>query len=259
MKPLIPGHCSIFWIGSRLGTAFFLLLCQVRWRKKFAGHAHNGVSLASKVRNVSHLRCLVYRQNFWIGLGIFSPSSRGPSSNRLRLRAVLRSLSSAKIEALARTSTTFGTTDGPITDKTVSWLEAPSRSRPTSPGDLLSNRLEEDKVPGVIDVEPRPGQGQEEDTWVKTTRSKNDLLVSWKVQLWKTQFLHPRTAEYAISGRPVAWDAALEIHQCLDQRWELYASTKDDVVKRKLLMVLVAPCICLGADLSLSQMPLPWT
>ncbi|KAJ7330894.1 hypothetical protein DFH08DRAFT_814985 [Mycena albidolilacea] len=66
----------------------------------------------------------------------------------------------------------------------------------------------------------------------------------------KTQLLNPRSAEYAISGRPVAWEAAIEIHRCLDECWEVqtslpplsfthhlstkvYSSTQDDVVKKK--------------------------
>ncbi|KAJ7678830.1 hypothetical protein B0H14DRAFT_3063504, partial [Mycena olivaceomarginata] len=46
-------------------------------------------------------------------------------------------------------------------------------------------------------------------------------------------FLYPRLAEYAVSGRPVAWDTAVDIHSALDKRFEMFASTLEEVVKKK--------------------------
>ncbi|KAJ7857672.1 hypothetical protein B0H14DRAFT_3135740 [Mycena olivaceomarginata] len=46
-------------------------------------------------------------------------------------------------------------------------------------------------------------------------------------------FLYPRLAEYAVSGRPVAWDTAVDIHSVLDKHFEMFASTLEEVVKKK--------------------------
>ncbi|KAJ7793523.1 hypothetical protein B0H14DRAFT_2622801 [Mycena olivaceomarginata] len=46
-------------------------------------------------------------------------------------------------------------------------------------------------------------------------------------------FLYPRLAEYAVSGRPVTWDTAVDIHSALDKHFEMFASTLEEVVKKK--------------------------
>jgi hypothetical protein len=38
---------------------------------------------------------------------------------------------------------------------------------------------------------------------------------------FKTQFLYHRLSEYAVSGRPVARDAALEMHNAIDGHWKV--------------------------------------
>jgi hypothetical protein len=38
---------------------------------------------------------------------------------------------------------------------------------------------------------------------------------------FKNSFLYPRLAEYAVSGHPVQWDTAIEIHNTVDKRWEV--------------------------------------
>ncbi|KAJ7840859.1 hypothetical protein B0H14DRAFT_2587252 [Mycena olivaceomarginata] len=43
----------------------------------------------------------------------------------------------------------------------------------------------------------------------------------------------PRLAEYAVSGRPVTWDTAVDIHSALDKRFEMFPSTLEEVVKKK--------------------------
>ncbi|KAJ7324016.1 hypothetical protein DFH08DRAFT_969020 [Mycena albidolilacea] len=86
-----------------------------------------------------------------------------------------------------------------------------------------------DRLVKAIEVAPRPGQ-QVEYTWVKTTRHKKDITCEWRVQIG---FLYPCLAEYAVSGRPVAWDTAVDIHSALDKRFEMFASTLEEVVKKK--------------------------
>ncbi|KAF8128505.1 hypothetical protein K438DRAFT_2140269, partial [Mycena galopus ATCC 62051] len=48
-----------------------------------------------------------------------------------------------------------------------------------------------------------------------------------------SQFSNPRTAEYAVSGRPVAWDLAVEAHDTFDDKWTAFAKSHDDLEKKK--------------------------
>ncbi|KAF7360130.1 MYND-type domain-containing protein [Mycena venus] len=88
-----------------------------------------------------------------------------------------------------------------------------------------------DRLVKGIEVEPRPGQTN--NMWVKTTHNKKDIMCEWRVQIFDSGFLYPRVAEYAVSGRPVAWDTAVDIHSALDKRFEVFVSTLEDIVKKK--------------------------
>ncbi|KAF8144018.1 hypothetical protein K438DRAFT_1993264 [Mycena galopus ATCC 62051] len=185
--------------------------------------------------------------------------------------AMLRVLSMSKIEALARKSTTLGTSDGPITDESFASILSkakvsfssnktwfmnieinPTDVRPLEYVTLVYPRSSwafnvgpggnfaqiawktGDKYPNGITVEIQPGRGSDSDPcWLKTVRSPTDLELVWQVQLWKSQFTNPRNAEYAVSGRPVAWESAVEIHYLLDSKWAAFASGREDLVKKK--------------------------
>ncbi|KAJ7326470.1 hypothetical protein DFH08DRAFT_968356 [Mycena albidolilacea] len=179
-------------------------------------------------------------------------------------KKILRTLSPDKIDAIARASTGFATKDGLITDQTPasimsktnvvfaankSWslaidgkpLEYIVTLSPRStwafnngPGGNFAviGWKAGDRLVKAIKVEPRPGQTSDS-VWVKTTRKKKDITCEWRVQIFDSSFLYPRLAEYAISGRPVSWDTAVDVHTALDKRFEMFASTLEDVVKKK--------------------------
>ncbi|KAF8198236.1 hypothetical protein K438DRAFT_1966978 [Mycena galopus ATCC 62051] len=185
--------------------------------------------------------------------------------------AMLRSLSPAKIEALARKQTGLGTSDGPISDKSfenvisrasISYSSnktwnmnveiKPAHVKPleytvvafprsawafnVGPGGNFGQIPWKtgNKLPNGIELEVQPGRGPESDpSWMKTTRSPTDLELNWKVQLWNNQFTNPRTAEYTVSGRPVAWESAVDIHDLFDAKWTSFAKGRDDLVKKK--------------------------
>ncbi|KAF8184079.1 hypothetical protein K438DRAFT_1974672 [Mycena galopus ATCC 62051] len=186
--------------------------------------------------------------------------------------SMLRTLSLSKIQEFARKSTTLGTSDRLITDESFAsilsrctvvfssnktWslhLEVkPSDVKPLEYVALVYPRSSwafnvgpggnygqvawktNDKCPKGIEVQPQPGRGgtDSDSCWLKTTRSPTDLQLFWNVQMWTKQFLNPRTAEYAVSGRPVAWDTSVDIHERLDARWASFAQGRDDLEKKK--------------------------
>ncbi|KAF8164558.1 hypothetical protein K438DRAFT_1984494 [Mycena galopus ATCC 62051] len=184
--------------------------------------------------------------------------------------AMLLPLSPAKIESLARKQTTLGTSEGPITDEsfasilsraTISFssnktwnmnveirpsvvkaLEYVTLVFPRSswafnvgPGGNFGQISWKtgNKCPKGIEVDIQPGRGTDsEAAWTKTTRSPTDLELVWRVQVWNNQFVNPRTAEYTVSGRPVAWEGAVEIHDLIDAKWTAFARGRDDLVKK---------------------------
>ncbi|KAJ7822591.1 hypothetical protein B0H13DRAFT_2376599 [Mycena leptocephala] len=84
-----------------------------------------------------------------------------------------------------------------------------------------------DKIPSGITLDSRRGNGSDDNiTWVKTTRSGTELGIAWT-------FTTPRTAEYAVSGRPVCWETAVHIHDAIDARYNVYAASHNDVVKKQ--------------------------
>ncbi|KAK6992117.1 hypothetical protein R3P38DRAFT_3226690 [Favolaschia claudopus] len=91
-----------------------------------------------------------------------------------------------------------------------------------------------DNLISGITVESRPGSNNPiDDLWTKTTRSSTNLMLSWSVPLFKQQWYYPRTSEYAISGRPVAWSTAVDSHAAIDGCFEAYAQTQDNLTKKK--------------------------
>ncbi|KAF8212558.1 hypothetical protein K438DRAFT_1928619 [Mycena galopus ATCC 62051] len=85
-----------------------------------------------------------------------------------------------------------------------------------------------------IELEVQPGRRSEsEPLWTKTTRSRTGLELNWKVQVWNNQFTNPRTAEYTVSGRPVAWESAIDIHDLFNAKWASFAKGHDNLIKKK--------------------------
>ncbi|KAJ7907826.1 hypothetical protein B0H13DRAFT_1879273 [Mycena leptocephala] len=180
--------------------------------------------------------------------------------------SVLRRLSPEKIESLARISTVIQTSEGPITDQSITSVVAGSsinfnanknwtltvngkpleitvtvfpRSTWAYNNGPAGNFAQigwktNDKIPSGITLDSRRGNGSDDNiTWVKTTRSGTELGIAWTVQLWNKQFTTPRTAEYAVSGRPVCWETAVHIHDAIDARYNVYAASHNDVVKKQ--------------------------
>ncbi|KAJ7825403.1 hypothetical protein B0H14DRAFT_2596627 [Mycena olivaceomarginata] len=196
------------------------------------------------------------------------PASSDPAPEVLltpaEAKKILRTLSPDKIDAIARASTGFATKDGLITDQTPASIMSKTNvvfaanklwslaidGKPLEYVVTLSPRSTwafnngpggnfavvgwkaGDRLVKAIEVEPRPGQTSD-GAWVKTTRNKKDITCEWRVQIFDSGFLYPRLAEYAISGRPVSWDTAVDVHTALDKRFEVFASTLDDVVKKR--------------------------
>ncbi|KAF8173333.1 hypothetical protein K438DRAFT_1980882 [Mycena galopus ATCC 62051] len=163
-------------------------------------------------------------------------------------KGMLRILSIQKIEELAKKRTYIGTSDGPITDESFASILARVTATYTSnknwtlnvgsgadskplkcttvvfprsswafnigPGGNFGQIAWKtgNKCPNSIEVNAQPGRGDldADPCWTKTTRSPLNFGQVWRVQLWKTQFLNPRTAEYAVSGRPIAWETSVE-------------------------------------------------
>ncbi|KAK7053865.1 hypothetical protein R3P38DRAFT_2365548, partial [Favolaschia claudopus] len=91
-----------------------------------------------------------------------------------------------------------------------------------------------DKLVSGVSIEARPGSNNPlDDPWTKTTRSGTNLMLSWSVQVFKSQFYYPRTAEYSISGRPNNWSTAVDIHNAIDTRFEAFVQTQENMTKKK--------------------------
>ncbi|KAJ7206724.1 hypothetical protein B0H12DRAFT_1243272 [Mycena haematopus] len=176
---------------------------------------------------------------------------------------MIRVLTDIKIAELARKRTSLGTADGPITDETIASIVAKTEvtftsnktwnltwgGKPLEYSVLIDPRSTwaygnspggnfgtvswktGDKVPDGISVEIQAAHGSDP-CWTKTTRSRTDIMCSWRVQMWNPQFLNPRSAEYSISGRPIEWETSVEVHKCFDERWETFAKASKEVVKR---------------------------
>ncbi|KAF8211029.1 hypothetical protein K438DRAFT_1959232 [Mycena galopus ATCC 62051] len=181
--------------------------------------------------------------------------------------AMLRTLTLKKIEQLAKSSTIIGTSSGPIENESfASILGRASVTYSSNKNWSLTIDQEQleytvlvyprsswafnvgpggnfgqlpwktgDKLPNGIEMEVQPGRSMDSDSpcWLKITRSPTDLELVWRVQLWSSQFTNPRTAEYAVSGRPVAWELTVEAHEAFDSKWTAFAKGRDDLEKKK--------------------------
>ncbi|KAJ7788159.1 hypothetical protein B0H14DRAFT_2628546 [Mycena olivaceomarginata] len=119
-----------------------------------------------------------------------------------------RTKAETKVELVA--STGLATKDGLITDQTPSSIMA------------KTNLVFAVNKPWSLAIKP----------------GGNFALVGWKAPSlipisFDSGFLYPHLAEYAISGCPVSWDTAVDIHTALDKCFEMFASVLEDVVKKK--------------------------
>ncbi|KAF8199253.1 hypothetical protein K438DRAFT_1759151 [Mycena galopus ATCC 62051] len=92
-----------------------------------------------------------------------------------------------------------------------------------------------DKLPNGIEMEVQPGRSMDSDSpcWLKITRSPTDLELVWRVQLWSSQSTNSCTAEYFVSGRPVAWELAVEAHEAFDSKWTAFGEGRNNLEKNK--------------------------
>ncbi|KAF8186556.1 hypothetical protein K438DRAFT_2153188 [Mycena galopus ATCC 62051] len=153
--------------------------------------------------------------------------------------SMLRTLSSSKIEALARKNTTLGTSDGAITDESfasiLSRCTVVFSSNKTWSLHLEVRPSDVRPLEYVVLVYPRsswafnvgPGGNYGQVSWKANDKCPKGIDVQWS-----KHFLNPRTAEYAVSGRPISWDA-VRIHELLDAKWASFAQGRDDLDKKK--------------------------
>ncbi|KAJ7858150.1 hypothetical protein B0H14DRAFT_3447470 [Mycena olivaceomarginata] len=179
------------------------------------------------------------------------PASSDPAPEVLltpaEAKKILRTLSPDKIDAIARASTGFATKDGLITDQTPASIMSKTNVV-FAANKSWSLAIDGKPLEYVVTLSPRS-------TWAfNNGPGGNFAVVGWKagdptresyrgrtasrpnvrrVQIFDSGFLYPRLAEYAISGRPVSWDTAVDVHTALDKRFEVFASTLDDVVKKR--------------------------
>ncbi|KAJ7213191.1 hypothetical protein GGX14DRAFT_620481 [Mycena pura] len=169
--------------------------------------------------------------------------------------SLIRPLSDERLNALVDVSTFLGTSDGPITSKTVTAilaetsvqvsldktrflaynnkaLEVAVTITPRSTwafnngleGNYAHNSWKTGDAPKGVTVEPNQGSYQ---VWTKTTRSATDLELMWRTQIWPGNFTgSARQVEMAMSGQPAtqaAFEFAKSAHAAIDERFRAHA------------------------------------